>query len=78
MSSTAAKGTVSRITASLAKGQAVATSRHDVDYIITEHGIAHLWGKKVKDRARALIDIAAPQFRDSLREEFKEIYNRPL
>jgi len=78
MSSTAAKGSVSRITASLAQGQAVTTSRHDVDYIITEHGIAHLWGKKVKDRARALIDIAAPQFRDSLREEFKAIYNRPL
>ncbi len=78
MSSTAAKGTVSRITAGLQSGQAVTTSRTDVDYIITEYGIAHLWGKKVKDRARALIKIAAPEFRDQLREEFKQIYGRSL
>ncbi len=78
MSSTAGGGKFSRITAALEKGQAVATPRQDVDYIITEHGIAHLWGKKMKDRARALIEIAAPEFRDQLRSEYKEIYGRSL
>ncbi len=76
MSSTAAKGKISRIVAGLEKGQAVTTSRHDVDYIVTEHGIAHLWGKSVKERARALIEIAAPEFRDQLYSEFKELYGR--
>ncbi len=76
LSSTAAKGKISRITPALERGQAVTTSRHDVDYIITENGIAHLWGKTVKDRARALIAIAAPEFRDQLYDDFKEIYGR--
>ncbi|MCU0662653.1 MAG: 4-hydroxybutyrate CoA-transferase [Myxococcota bacterium] len=76
LESTAQKGTVSRLTATLAPGQAVTTSRHDVDYVVTEHGIAHLWGKTVKERARSLIGIAAPQFRDQLYAEFKEVYGR--
>jgi 4-hydroxybutyrate CoA-transferase len=78
LSATTSDGKISRITPALARGQAVTTSRADVDYIVTEYGVAHLWGKKTKDRARMLIDIAAPEFRDQLRDEFKELYGRSL
>lgn len=71
---TAAKGTVSRIVATLAPGQAVTTSRYDVDYIVTEYGVAHLKWKTNRERAKALINIAAPEFRDILRAEYKQIY----
>ncbi len=71
---TAAKGTVSRIVAALATGQAVTTSRYDVDYIVTEYGAAHLKWKTNRERAKALINIAAPEFRDILRAEYKQIY----
>lgn len=67
MPSTAAGGTVSRIVASLSEGAAVTTSRNDVDYIVTEYGIAELKGKTLRERAIALISIAHPDFRDSLR-----------
>jgi 4-hydroxybutyrate CoA-transferase len=69
-------GKISRIVPSLAEGQAVTTSRMDVDYIITDYGIARLRGKTMKARARALIDISAPEFRDWLAKEFKRIYGR--
>ncbi|MFC1671143.1 acetyl-CoA hydrolase/transferase family protein [Spirochaetota bacterium] len=67
---------MSRITPSLQAGQAVATNRFDIDIVVTEHGIASLYGLKVKDRARALIEIADPKFRDQLKDEFKELYGR--
>jgi len=69
-------GKISRIVPALAQGQAVTTSRNDIDYVITDYGIAHLRGRTVKERARMLVDIAAPQFRDWLREEFARIYGR--
>lgn len=69
-------GKISRIVPALAPGQAVTTLRNDVDYVITDYGIAHLRGRTVKERARSLIRIAAPQYRDWLREEFKRIYGR--
>ena len=69
-------GTISRIVPALAQGQAVTTSRNDIDYVITDYGIAHLRGRTVKDRARMLVEIAAPQFRDWLLEEFTRIYAR--
>jgi 4-hydroxybutyrate CoA-transferase len=72
--STAKKGTVSRIVAGLAPGTAVTTMRADVDYIVTEHGIAHLRGKALHQRAAALIDIADPAFRDQIREETAAVY----
>ncbi|SHG68482.1 4-hydroxybutyrate CoA-transferase [Thermosyntropha lipolytica DSM 11003] len=72
--STAAQGTVSRIVPALGKGQAVTTSRNDVDYVVTEYGIAHLKGLPVRKRAERLISIAAPQFREELERQFKEIY----
>jgi 4-hydroxybutyrate CoA-transferase len=48
----------------------------DIDYVITDYGIAHLRGKTVKARARELINIAAPEFRDWLAKEFRRIYGR--
>ncbi|GLH73605.1 4-hydroxybutyrate CoA-transferase [Geothrix limicola] len=68
--STAAGGKVSRIVPFLATGAAVSTSRNDVDYIVTEFGIAHLKGRTLKQRAQSLINIAHPSFRAGLREEF--------
>ena len=71
---TASKGTVSRIVATLAPGQAVTTSRYDVDIVVTEYGVAHLKWKTNRERAQALINIAAPQFRDMLRSDYIRIY----
>mgnify|MGYP000222653400 FL=1 len=65
---------VSKITPLLSEGQVVTTSRHDTDYVVTEYGIAKLKGKTVKDRARALINIAHPDFRDGLKDEFEKMF----
>ena len=70
--STAKKGTISKIVPFLTEGSAVTTSRTDVDYIVTEHGIAHLKGQTLKERARRLINIADPNFRDELIIEFEK------
>ncbi|MTK14264.1 MAG: acetyl-CoA hydrolase/transferase family protein [Clostridiaceae bacterium] len=69
---TAAKGKVSRIVPLLDEGAAITTSRNDVDYIVTEYGIAQLKGKTLKDRAGALINIAHPNFREGLKKEFEK------
>jgi len=58
----------SRIVAELAAGSVISTPRHQVDVVITEHGIAELEGRTVRERAAALIEIAAPEFRDELRQ----------
>jgi acyl-CoA hydrolase len=44
----------------------VVTGRADVHYVVTEHGVAYLWGKTLRQRAEALIAIADPRFRDEL------------
>ncbi len=72
--STAAGGKASRIVAGLDRGQAVTTPRNEVAYVVTEHGVADLKGKTIRQRAEALIAIAAPGFRDQLREEFAGLY----
>lgn len=72
MPSTAAKGKASRIVPFLAEGAAVTTSRNDVDYVVTEYGIAKLKGKTLRQRAESLINIAHPDFRESLQEEFNK------
>ncbi|MCY1022350.1 bifunctional acetyl-CoA hydrolase/transferase family protein/GNAT family N-acetyltransferase [Pyxidicoccus sp. MSG2] len=64
--STAKGGTVSRIQAALEPGTGVVTSRGDVHYVVTEYGVADLWGKNIRERALALIDIAHPDFRGEL------------
>ena len=64
--STARDGKISRIRAALDEGTGVVTSRGDVRYVVTEYGIADLWGKSVRERALALIEIAHPDFRGEL------------
>jgi 4-hydroxybutyrate CoA-transferase len=64
--STGRNGAASRIVAELARGASVTTSRNDVHFIVTEHGIADLRGKSVRQRAEALIAIAHPDFRKAL------------
>lgn len=70
--STAKKGTQSRIVRNLKPGAAVTTSRGDVHYIVTEHGVAYLHGKNLRQRAMALIEIAHPDFREDLTREARE------
>ncbi|SDY45781.1 acetyl-CoA hydrolase/transferase family protein [Eubacterium barkeri] len=65
------KGKFSKIVPLLDEGAAVTTSRNDVDYIVTEYGIAPLKGRSLKERASNLIKIAHPDFRDNLIEEFE-------
>ena len=69
MPSTAKHGTVSRITANLGLGAGVITTRADVHYVVTEYGIAQLFGRTLKERAKALIDIAHPKFREQLERD---------
>jgi acetyl-CoA hydrolase len=67
--STALDGQVSRICAHLDPGAGVVTSRGDVHYVVTEYGVADLHGRTLRERARALMAVAHPAFRDSLEEE---------
>lgn len=64
--STAESGRTSRIQALFEPGTGVVTSRGDVHYVVTEYGIADLWGKTVRERALALTSIAHPDFRSEL------------
>jgi 4-hydroxybutyrate CoA-transferase len=68
ISSTAKGDTVSRIVPMLSPGAGVVTSRALVRYVVTEYGIAYLWGKTVRQRAEALIQVAHPKFRQLLYE----------
>jgi 4-hydroxybutyrate CoA-transferase len=65
--STARDGKVSRIVDTLAEGSGVVTTRADVHYVVTEHGIARLYGKSLRERAQELIAVAHPDFREELR-----------
>ncbi len=71
--STAKGGEVSRIVPHLKKGAGVVTSRGDAHYIATEYGVAYLHGKSIRERARKLIDIAHPKFREKLEKQAKEV-----
>lgn len=64
----AKKGTVSRIVPVLEPGAGVVTSRADVHYVVTEHGVAYLHGKSLRERAEGLIRIADPRFRQELED----------
>lgn len=70
IASTTSNGKVSKIVNTLDMGAIVTTSRTDVDYIVTEYGIAKLKGKSLRERAMALINIAHPDFRDELLENY--------
>jgi acetyl-CoA hydrolase len=65
-------GEVSRIVPQLNPGAGVVTSRGDVHYVVTEYGVAQLFGKTLKERARELIKLAHPKFRDELTKYAKE------
>jgi acyl-CoA hydrolase len=72
--STAAGGTVSRITCSIHEGAGVVTTRAHVRTIVTEWGVAELFGKSLRERAQALIAIADPAFRDDLQAAARGIH----
>jgi len=63
---------VSKIVPYIDHGAAVTTSRCDADYVVTEYGVACMKGRTLHDRARQLIDIAHPDFREELKSQFKE------
>jgi acyl-CoA hydrolase len=65
--------TISKIVPTLKIGAGVTLSRNDVDYVVTEYGIAHLKGLSIRERAKALIDIAHPDFKEELVIAAKEL-----
>ncbi len=67
--STAKDDTISRIVPTLSPGTHVSTSKNDINYVVTEYGVAQLRGKSAKQRARELIGIAHPKFRAQLTEQ---------
>ncbi|MGD8452711.1 MAG: GNAT family N-acetyltransferase [Phycisphaerae bacterium] len=70
--STTADGLISRIVPYLKPGAGVVTSRGDVHYVVSEHGVAYLHGKSIRERALALMQIAEPKFRPWLLSEAKQ------
>lgn len=64
---------VSKIVATLKPGAGVVTTRNHVHYVVTEYGVADLYGKTIRQRAKALIDIAAPEFRAELEQKAIEM-----
>jgi acyl-CoA hydrolase len=73
--SLAAAGTISRIVPVLAEGAGVVTSRAHVRTVVTEHGVADLFGRSIRERVAALIGIADPAFRDELAREAHRLYH---
>lgn len=69
------KGKISKIVPFIDEGASVTTSRNDVDYVVTEYGIADLKGRTLRERAEALIRIAHPKFREELTKEYKRRFN---
>jgi 4-hydroxybutyrate CoA-transferase len=64
---------ISRIAATLKAGAGVVTTRNHVHYVVTEYGVAYLYGKTIKERARTLIEIAHPDFQEQLEEQAYEL-----
>jgi acyl-CoA hydrolase len=71
--STAAEGRVSRIVPRLPEGSAVTTIKNSVDKVVTEHGVAELRGRTIRERTHALVSIASPAFRDELESAARTI-----
>ena len=65
---------VSRITAMLKQGAGVVTTRNHVRYVVTEYGVADLYGKTIRQRARQLIAVAHPEFRAELERQASELH----
>ncbi|HPN39651.1 MAG TPA: acetyl-CoA hydrolase/transferase C-terminal domain-containing protein [Melioribacteraceae bacterium] len=72
--STTKDESISRISMMLKPGAGVVTSRGDVHYVVTEYGVAYLFGKSIKERAQALINIAHPKFREELTKYAEETF----
>jgi acyl-CoA hydrolase len=66
---------ISRIAGTLQPGAGVVTTRAHVHYIVTEYGVANLFGKSVRERAKALINIAHPNHRERLAKEAYELWH---
>ncbi len=75
--STTGKG-ISRIVAELKAGAGVVTTRSHVHYVVTEYGVAYLFGKTLKERAKALTAIAHPDYRETLEKEWCSLFGHPL
>ncbi len=71
--STAKGGSISRIVPTLTPGTHVTTSKNDINYVVTEYGVAQLRGKSAHQRCEALINIAHPDFRGELREQARTL-----
>jgi len=71
--STAKGDSISRIVPTLSPGTHVSTSKNDINYVVTEFGVAQLRGKSAKQRAAELIGIAHPNFRSELTEQAKRM-----
>jgi itaconate CoA-transferase len=71
--STAKNGEVSRVVPTLRPGAVVTTPRTEIHWVVSEHGAACLKGKSTAERARALIGLAHPKFRDQLSAEAKRL-----
>ncbi len=76
--STTKDGKISRIVPILKEGAGVVTSRGDVHYVVTEYGVAQLWGKSIRERVKELIRIAHPKFKDELSAFANKTYNLNL
>jgi acyl-CoA hydrolase len=72
-SQTGEREEISKIVPMLKQGAIVSLSRNDVDFVVTEYGIAALRGTNTKERVERLINIAHPKFRDELRKQAHEI-----
>lgn len=73
LQSTTEDGKASRIRPLLLAGDGVTVARSDIHYVVTEYGVAYLFGKSIRERALALIDIAHPDFRAGLLKEAKKL-----
>jgi acyl-CoA hydrolase len=71
--STAKNGTLSTIVPYLSQGASVSTQRQSVMYIVTEYGVATMWGKSTRERAKELIRIAHPKFREEIKSEARKM-----
>lgn len=71
--STAKNDTISRIVPCLSAGTHVSTTKNDINYVVTEFGVAQLRGKSARQRCEALIAIAHPNFRQELREAARKM-----
>ena len=71
--STAKNDSISRLVLSLSPGTHVTTGKNDINYVVTEFGVAQLRGKSAQQRALELIGIAHPKFRDELTEQGKRL-----